>query len=118
MSENDAPAAEPRSDHGELEKENEDLRSKVQSLEIDKAVRDRMLDQMKEDRQQLLGQLEGHVQTMIEQGRTIGKLETRLALALPEGDREDDKGEYDAGSTPAGYDSEAVENDEADRYRI
>ena len=83
MSEDDAPPVEPQR-HDELKEENEQLRTKVHSLEIDKAVRDQMVQQMREDRKQLLGQLETHVQTMIEQGRTIGKLETRLALALPE----------------------------------
>ena len=53
------------------------------SLEIDKRVRDGLLDQMKNDRKELLGQLQGHVETLTRQSREIGQLETRLELSAP-----------------------------------
>ena len=60
------------------------LQEQVMSLEIDKRVRDGLLDQMKNDRKDLLSQLQGHVQTLTEQSRTIGQLETRLELSAPQ----------------------------------
>lgn len=60
------------------------LKEQVMSLEIDKRVRDGLLDQMKNDRKELLSQLQGHVETMTKQGREIGRLETRLELSAPE----------------------------------
>jgi len=59
------------------------LRKQVMSLEIDKRVRDGLLDQMKNDRKELLGQLQGHVETLTRQSREIGQLETRLELSAP-----------------------------------
>ena len=59
------------------------LREQVMSLEIDKRVRDGLLDQMKNDRKELLGQLQGHVETLTRQSREIGQLETRLELSAP-----------------------------------
>ncbi len=59
------------------------LREKVMSLEIDKRVRDGLLDQMKNDRKELLSQLQTHVETMTNQSREIGQLETRLELSAP-----------------------------------
>ena len=59
------------------------LREQVMSLEIDKRVRDGLLDQMKNDRKELLGQLQGHVETLTNQSREIGQLETRLELSAP-----------------------------------
>ncbi len=59
------------------------LREKVMSLEIDKRVRDGLLDQMKDDRKELLSQLQNHVETMTSQSRVIGQLETRLELSAP-----------------------------------
>ncbi len=53
------------------------------SLGIDKRVRDALLDQMKNDRKELLGQLQGHVETLTRQSREIGQLETRLELSAP-----------------------------------
>ena len=60
------------------------LQEQVMSLEIDKRVRDGLLDQMKNDRKDLLSQLQGHVQTLTEQSREIGQLETRLELTAPQ----------------------------------
>ena len=74
---NDSGVERPQSD--ELKK----LREKVMSLEIDKRVRDGLLDQMKEDRKELLAQLQSHVDTMTGQSRMIGQLETRLELSAP-----------------------------------
>ena len=59
------------------------LREKAMSLEIDKRVRDGLLDQMKNDRKELLSQLQGHVETLTKQSREIGQLETRLELSAP-----------------------------------
>ena len=59
------------------------LREKVMSLEIDKRVRDGLLDQMKDDRKGLLLQLQNHVETLTSQSRVIGQLETRLELSAP-----------------------------------
>lgn len=59
------------------------LREQVMSLEIDKRVRDGLLDQMKNDRKELLSQLQQHVETMTNQSREIGQLETRLELSAP-----------------------------------
>ncbi len=61
----------------------EELKTKIQSLEIDKAVRDRMLEQVKEDRKELLDQLRGFVDRVTEQAHKIGQLETKLELAAP-----------------------------------
>lgn len=69
-----------KDDAGETKK----LHDQITSLEIDKRVRDAMLDQMKTDREELLKQLDAHVKTMNEQSRIIGRLETRLELAAPE----------------------------------
>jgi len=60
------------------------LQEQVMSLEIDKRVRDGLLDQMKNDRKDLLSQLQGYVQTLTEQSREIGQLETRLELTAPQ----------------------------------
>ena len=38
---------------------------------------------MKNDRKELLGQLQGHVETLTKQSREIGQLETRLELSAP-----------------------------------
>ncbi|MCP4935512.1 MAG: hypothetical protein GY927_15235 [bacterium] len=59
------------------------LHEKVMSLKIDKRVRDGLLDQMKDDRRELLSQLQNHVETMTSQSRVIGQLETRLELSAP-----------------------------------
>jgi len=42
-----------------------------------------LLDQMKNDRKELLLQLQGHVETLTKQSREIGQLETRLELSAP-----------------------------------
>jgi hypothetical protein len=54
------------------------------SLEIDKRVRDGLIDQLKNDRKELLSQLQHHVETITTQSRMIGQLETRLELSAPE----------------------------------
>ncbi|MBL4761218.1 MAG: VWA domain-containing protein [Gammaproteobacteria bacterium] len=59
------------------------LKEELMSLEIDKRVRDGLLDQMKQDRKDLLSQLQHHVETMTNQSRVIGQLETRLELSAP-----------------------------------
>lgn len=94
----------------------EALRNEVQSLKIDKAVRDQMIEQMKEDRASLLGQLESHVQTMVEQGKTIGQLETRLQILAPDAVRDGrspkEPGAVDDGEAPS------VENRSDEHFRI
>ena len=81
VAETKAPNAEkPSSD---ITEELDQLREKVMSLEIDKRVRDGLLDQMKNDRKELLLQLQAHVETMTNQSREIGQLETRLELSAP-----------------------------------
>ena len=75
------PKAESKSSEGA--EELTQLREKVMSLEIDKRVRDGLLDQMKYDRKELLEQLQGHVNNLTRQSREIGQLETRLELAAP-----------------------------------
>lgn len=70
------------------------LREQVMSLEIDKKVRDGLIDQMKEDRKELFSQLEGHVQSLMEESRLNGQLETRLefaALDQPENSKKPDE---------------------------
>jgi hypothetical protein len=64
--------------------EQEDLRQKNMSLEIDKKVRDGLIDQLKNDRKEILLQLQHHVETITTQSRMIGQLETRLELTAPE----------------------------------
>lgn len=59
------------------------LREQVMTLEIDKRVRDGLLGQMKNDRKELLVQLQVHVETLTKQSREIGQLETRLELSAP-----------------------------------
>ena len=81
-------AAEPKAPNVEKSspdntEELDQLREKVMSLEIDKRVRDGLLDQMKNDRKELLSQLQTHVETMTNQSRKIGQLETRLELSAP-----------------------------------
>jgi len=66
-----------------LENENNQLREQNTSLEIDKQVRDRMLEQLKEDRALLFSQMELHVKTISAQAQKIGGLETRLELGVP-----------------------------------
>jgi hypothetical protein len=66
------------------------LHEQVMSLEIDKRVRDGLLDQMKDDRKELLSQLQHHVETLTQQSREIGQLETRLELAAPALPQSDD----------------------------
>jgi chromosome segregation ATPase len=86
MSEGDAPFEEKvktESQSNEDADELKQLREQVMSLEIDKRVRDGLLDQMKNDRKELLGQLQGHVETLTKQSREIGQLETRLELSAP-----------------------------------
>lgn len=81
------PVAAVLGDGNPVEKEASEiakLKEQVMSLEIDKRVRDGLLDQMKNDRKELLSQLQGHVETMTKQGREIGRLETRLELSAPE----------------------------------
>ncbi len=73
------------------------LREKVMSLEIDKRVRDGLLDQMKDDRKELLSQLQNHVETLTSQSRVIGQLETRLELSAPVPQPHSNEGE----ATPA-----------------
>ncbi len=77
---NGSNAENPSSDDT---KELNRLQEKVMSLEIDKRVRDGLLDQMKNDRKELLLQLQAHVETMTNQSREIGQLETRLELSAP-----------------------------------
>ena len=81
-------AAETKAPNGEKPslddtEEPNQLREKIMSLEIDKRVRDGLLDQMKNDRKELLLQLQAHVETMTKQSREIGQLETRLELSAP-----------------------------------
>jgi hypothetical protein len=86
MSEPVAPVEEtPKTERQSNEEADEmkQLRENVMSLEIDKRVRDGLLDQMKIDRKELLSQLQGHVETLTRQSREIGQLETRLALSAP-----------------------------------
>lgn len=64
--------------------EQEGLRQKNMSLEIDKRVRDGLIDQLRNDRKEILIQLEQYVETITTQSRVIGQLETRLELAAPE----------------------------------
>jgi len=78
-----APVGEQENEQAHSE-ELKNLNEKVMSLEIDKRVRDGLLDQMKEDRKELLSQLQSHVETMTGQSRMIGQLETRLELAAPQ----------------------------------
>ncbi len=68
----------------ETDAEHETLRQKAMSLEIDKRVRDGLIDQLKNDRGELLSQLQHHVETITTQSRMIGQLETRLELSAPE----------------------------------
>lgn len=75
----------PRNDSPDASEKVRELESKVRMLEIDKAVREQLLDRMNADREQLLGQLKGYVGELISQSRTIGKLETQLELSA--GDR-------------------------------
>jgi hypothetical protein len=68
----------------ETDAEHETLRQKAMSLEIDKRVRDGLIDQLKNDRGELMSQLQHHVETITTQSRMIGQLETRLELSVPE----------------------------------
>lgn len=68
----------------ETDAEHETLRQKAMSLEIDKRVRDGLIDQLKNDRVELLSQLQHHVETITTQSRMIGQLETRLEISTPE----------------------------------
>jgi hypothetical protein len=64
-----------------------DLEIQARSLEIDKRVRDAMLEQMQKDRERLLDDLKHFVETMNDQSRQIGRLEAQLALLdAPKGD--------------------------------
>lgn len=86
MSEHVAPVEEtPKTDTQSREEQEEvrKLKEELMSLEIDKRVRDGLLDQMKQDRKDLLSQLQHHVETMTNQSRVIGQLETRLELSAP-----------------------------------
>ena len=62
----------------------EQLGEKIMTLEIDKRVRDGLIGQLKEDRKELLAQLQNYVETITTQSRMIGKLETRLELSVPQ----------------------------------
>ena len=87
MSEHVAPVVETPKTNTQSREEQEEMRKlkeELMSLEIDKRVRDGLLDQMKQDRKELLLQLQHHVETMTNQSRVIGRLETRLELSAPE----------------------------------
>ncbi len=86
MSEGVAPVeGTPKTDRQSREEADElmKLHEQVMSLEIDKRVRDGLLDQLKNERKELLGQLQGHVEILTKQSREIGQLETRLELSAP-----------------------------------
>jgi hypothetical protein len=63
-----------------------DLETETRTLEIDKRVRDAMLEQMQKDRERLLNDLQHFVETMNDQSRQIGRLEALLALPEAKGD--------------------------------
>ncbi len=91
VSESVAPAKDldhQEKSENEATEETARLQEKIMSLEIDKRVRDGLLEQMKEDRKELLGQLQKHVETMTNQSRQIGQLEVRLELSAPQMGRE------------------------------
>ncbi len=62
----------------------EQLSEKIMTLEIDKRVRDGLIGQLKDDRKELLAQLQNYVETITTQSRMIGQLETRLELSAPQ----------------------------------
>ena len=55
------------------------LEEKIRSLEIDKAVRQQLIDRMDDDRKRMLDQIERFVLQLTEKSRTIGQLETKVA---------------------------------------
>jgi len=69
-----------QSDHSQLI-ENEKLKQRVHSLEIDKAVRDKMIEHYKEDRATWHEQAKDFVNSISQQSRQLGALETKLTLA-------------------------------------
>jgi len=68
-------------------------------------VRDGLLDQMKNDRKELLTQLQGHVETLTRQSREIGQLETRLELSAPTPQQKSDE---DNPPSPINHDHPAI----------
>jgi len=87
--ESQAVASDNKDDESEVkpaetDAEHETLRQKAMSLEIDKRVRDGLIEQLQNDRKELLTQLQHHVETITTQSRMIGQLETRLELSAPE----------------------------------
>ena len=93
------------------------LQELINSLQIDKAVRDGLIKQLQDDRQNLFTQLEAHVRTMNEQSRLIGSLEAKLELSAPAPPTTSPEAETREGTVnsqePAG-----VENFERRNYEI
>ncbi len=87
VSEPVAPVAEELETKKPLKEETADLQQldeKIMTLEIDKRVRDGLIGQLKDDRKELLAQLQNYVETITTQSRMIGQLETRLELSAPQ----------------------------------
>ena len=80
-----------------------ELESKVRELEIDKAVRQQLIERLDGDRVRMLDQVERYVTQLIEKSREIGQMETKLMrLSAPQG-RDTNESEYhvvDAGTEP------------------
>lgn len=69
----------------------DDLEAETRTLEIDKRVRQGMIEQMQRDRERLLDDLRRYVETMNDQSRQIGRLEARAAqLSAPVGEKPQD----------------------------
>lgn len=66
----------------------DELEGETRTLEIDKRVRDAMMEQMQRDRERLLDDLRRYVETMNDQSRQIGRLEAQAAqLRAPVGEK-------------------------------
>ncbi len=81
----------------ENSEEIEKLNGEINSLQIDKAVRDQRIEQFKEDRKELIGQLEGFVDRLTTQAHQIGSLETQLQLSAPAIETDPNNPEIDRG---------------------
>ena len=94
-----------------------ELESKVRSLEIDKAVRQQLIERLDGDRARLHEQVERYVTQLIEKSREIGQMETKLLQIEVQGELAGDGQEYrvfDTGEAAMAEEVEAAVMEAAD----
>ncbi|MEM8539404.1 MAG: hypothetical protein AAGF25_00480 [Pseudomonadota bacterium] len=85
------------------EQDGEDVRrlqEKINSLEVDKQVRDRMIEQLKDDRKEWFEEMGRFVDRVAAQAKEIGTLKAELRLQAPGADRDAELVDPEEGSNP------------------